>query len=641
MMASEIVSEHCHDVIDKALKQPSLELCQSPTCSISKSSSIRIVVKDLSYIVVNEQPTVDKSDKNLYLLRNVNAFFLPGETSALMGPSGSGKTTLLDLLAGRKTVGRREGAILFEGIEPSHQFLRKFAGYVEQFDTLIGVLTVEEMLLYTADLKCPLSVSHEAKRAIVENLIAQLALDRCRHVRIGDSMRKGISGGQAKRTNIAIALVTTPKVLFLDEPTTGLDSYTSNEVMTVVQRLSRTGVTVCATIHSPTSFCFSLFDRVLMLISGRVVYFGPRGETAKTHFLNQLSPQRREAVEQTASKSKNLAEVLVNIITEADRSGHRDDLVEGYLHSPLAAENISTRDQILNESLRTVKEDPRLMKELGTTTATVTPWWWGVRTYIMYRTRKNFRDINFLLPRSIDKISNAILISTLYANVGRSKHGSERIQSLTSILYMMASTSGFAASGYMPVLVLERPLFVRERHDGVYHVNTYFMSKFIEEFTLNIFLTLALCLIVYFSVGFSGNFGVFWFAYFMGEVTGIIMAYSVAALSPNMDIANAILPIYALMLMLLGGFLLRYPDIPPWWRWFSYVNFCRYSWSAVMKNQFGGDQDVTFLQNMTVLQYYELENVNTWGWIGITIGFLTFFYFLAIFILTFSKYQSR
>lgn len=68
------------------------------------------------------------------------------------------------------------------------------------------------------------------------------------------------------------------RVLFLDEPTTGLDSYTANECMMVVQRIAHAGVTVCATIHSPTSFSYSLFDTMMMLVRGQVVYFGPRGE---------------------------------------------------------------------------------------------------------------------------------------------------------------------------------------------------------------------------------------------------------------------------------------------------------------------------------------------------------------------------
>ena len=84
------------------------------------------------------------------------------------GPSGSGKTTLLDLLAGRKTTGKATGDILFAGNRPTRPFLRRYTGYVEQFDTLLPILTVEEMLMYTAELKRPRSESRATKRAAVE-----------------------------------------------------------------------------------------------------------------------------------------------------------------------------------------------------------------------------------------------------------------------------------------------------------------------------------------------------------------------------------------------------------------------------------------------------------------------------------------
>eukprot|EP00955_Chlamydomonas_euryale_P073402 361734-Chlamydomonas_euryale.AAC.5 len=123
-----------------------------------------------------------------------------------MGPSGSGKTTLLDLLAGRKNAGVTEGLMEFGGQAPTRAFLRRYTGYVEQFDTLLGILTVEEMLMYTAELKRSMKEPLSSKKQAVDEVIHKLALESCRDVIIGDSMTKGISGGQAKRTNIGIAL---------------------------------------------------------------------------------------------------------------------------------------------------------------------------------------------------------------------------------------------------------------------------------------------------------------------------------------------------------------------------------------------------------------------------------------------------
>lgn len=148
----------------------------------------------------------------------------------------TGKTTLLDVLAGRKTVGTLSGEILFAGVKPSRAFIRRFTGYVEQFDTLVPTLTVEEMLMYTAELKLDVNMPLADKKAAVEHVIDTLALDTCRNTVIGSATQRGISGGQSKRVNIGLALVSSPSVLFLDEPTTGLDSFTASEVMVAGER---------------------------------------------------------------------------------------------------------------------------------------------------------------------------------------------------------------------------------------------------------------------------------------------------------------------------------------------------------------------------------------------------------------------
>eukprot|EP00878_Enallax_costatus_P031984 GHUV01035066.1.p1 GENE.GHUV01035066.1~~GHUV01035066.1.p1 ORF type:complete len:213 (+),score=44.45 GHUV01035066.1:731-1369(+) len=199
------------------------------------------------------------------------------------------------------------------------------------------------MLLYTAELKRPLSEPLEQKKAEVQELLEKLALTDCRHVKIGNpQLAKGISGGQAKRTNIGIALITNPRVLFLDEPTSGLDSFTSNEVMTVVKGLVSDGVTIVATIHSPTAYAFSLFDSLMLLIRGRVVYFGPTGPTATNYVksLPGLETLGHKLAIHKSTSSQNLveadaaelhpAEWMMDLFTRADREKRGVEIADAY-----------------------------------------------------------------------------------------------------------------------------------------------------------------------------------------------------------------------------------------------------------------------------------------------------------------------
>lgn len=118
--------------------------------------------------------------------------------------------------------------------------------------------TVEENLMYAARARLPASMTEEERREFVDETIMMLGLDELRDSIIGDENRRGISGGQRKRVNVGIELVADPSVLFLDEPTSGLDSSSSKEICSCLQKLSRTGMTVVAVIHSPRYEIFNV-----------------------------------------------------------------------------------------------------------------------------------------------------------------------------------------------------------------------------------------------------------------------------------------------------------------------------------------------------------------------------------------------
>merc|ERR1719482_21245 len=115
------------------------------------------------------------------------------------------------------------------------------------------------MLMYTAELKLPKRLGRDAKQKRVDDVIEKLRLSKCRKTKIGNVLKRGISGGQAKRVNIALALITQPLILCLDEPTSGLDSKMANSVCSLLKQLAVGGCTVLAAVHSPTSFAFALF----------------------------------------------------------------------------------------------------------------------------------------------------------------------------------------------------------------------------------------------------------------------------------------------------------------------------------------------------------------------------------------------
>ncbi|CAL5220797.1 g2870 [Coccomyxa viridis] len=612
------------------------ELRKAEMSTYRKRGGMKLTFRALTYTVNHNS----KKKQKLQLLKNVTGMVAPAQMTALMGPSGSGKSTLLDVLAGRKTAGELTGQVLVGGKRPSRMFMRRYTGYVEQFDTLVDNLTVQEMLLYTAEMKLEMVVSMAEKREKVEDLLKQLALDGCRNVRIGSNMQRGISGttlcGQAKRCNIGIALLSDPRLIFLDEPTSGLDSYTSHEVMELVKALTRTmnSITVCATIHSPSPQTFELFDKVIILLSGRIVYFGNNGLDPIDYFEKRFPDLDKMP---TSGDNANCAEWLLSITTKADRTGRADEYADAYQESELFTANnglLSTGHTESRVSITTIQE-------LAVKQGTVTPSWWGLWILIKYRLASNYRDPKFLLGRIVDKLLCCVVLIILYNGLGKNA-APDNLINISSLLYMYTVLPGFAAISYMPGLVLERPLYVRERSDGLYSTITYLLSKMVEELLVILFVSLTVSLCIFYAVGFHGQWILFWLVYLVTISIGMVVGYLVAAWAVDLDVANGILPGYIMGLYFFTGYALRLQNLPAWIGWFHYLDFLHYAWASLMLNEFE-HKNTIFIDNQTFLEYYGLpqHGITKWEYLGIEMLFFVMFFILAWLALKYKKHGNR
>lgn len=138
----------------------------------------------------------------------------------------------------------------------------------------MGTLTPRETITYSAHLRLPTSMTKEEVNDIVEGTIMEMGLGDCADRLVGNWQVRGISGGEKKRLSIALEILVRPRILFLDEPTTGLDSASAFFVVQALKNISRDGRTVISSIHQPSSEVFALFDDLFLLSGGEAVYFG-------------------------------------------------------------------------------------------------------------------------------------------------------------------------------------------------------------------------------------------------------------------------------------------------------------------------------------------------------------------------------
>lgn len=206
------------------------------------------------------------------LLSNISIAARPGTLTAVIGPSGAGKSTLARQVAGYTHP--TSGTVTFEGhdIHAEYASLRSRIGMVPQDDVVHGQLTVNQALMYAAELRLPPDTSKEDRAQVVAQVLAELEMTKHADTRVDK-----LSGGQRKRASVALELLTGPSLLILDEPTSGLDPALDRQVMTMLRQLADAGRVVLVVTHSLTYL--DVCDQVLLLApGGMTAFYGPPTE---------------------------------------------------------------------------------------------------------------------------------------------------------------------------------------------------------------------------------------------------------------------------------------------------------------------------------------------------------------------------
>lgn len=207
-------------------------------------------------------------------VRKISLATNEGKLIGIMGGSGTGKTTILNIMNGK--VKPTFGKLLINGINfhENPKALEGVIGNVSQDDILIEELTVFENLFFSAKLSLKGLNDAQLSKRVVE-VLKSIGLYESRKLRVGSVLEKVISGGQRKRLNIALELIREPSILFVDEPTSGLSSRDSENIMDLLKELSLNGKLVFVVIHQPSSNIFKLFDRLLIMdVGGYPIYDG-------------------------------------------------------------------------------------------------------------------------------------------------------------------------------------------------------------------------------------------------------------------------------------------------------------------------------------------------------------------------------
>lgn len=261
--------------VDVQIRDLSITVDTSP--SVLEPATYPSLVKNALRARTAASSKPDPSSHIKPLLTSVSASLQPGTLTAILGGSGSGKTTLLNTVSSRMSSSRlsQTGSILFDNQPSIHQVR---SAYVTQADILLPTLTARETLQYSADLRLPPPCTAEDRARLVDEIIMELGLKEAAGTRVGTSLHRGLSGGEKRRVSLGVQMLANPSVLFLDEPTTGLDASSAFHLVRTLKNLAAKGRTVVVTIHQPRSEIWGLFDNLILLSRGSPVYSGAMSE---------------------------------------------------------------------------------------------------------------------------------------------------------------------------------------------------------------------------------------------------------------------------------------------------------------------------------------------------------------------------
>ncbi|XP_034532463.1 broad substrate specificity ATP-binding cassette transporter ABCG2-like [Notolabrus celidotus] len=547
--------------------------------------------------------------------------------NAIMGATGSGKSSFLDVLAARKDPAGLWGEVLIDGAPQPPNF-KCLSGYVVQDDVVMGTLTVRENFSFSAALRLPESVSQEEKEKKVNRLIKELGLGRVADSRVGTQLIRGISGGERKRTNIGMELIIDPSVLFLDEPTTGLDASTANSVLLLLKRMANNGRTIILSIHQPRYSIYRLFDSLTLLVNGKQVYHAPA----------QMALDYFSEIGYTCEPHNNPADFFLDIINgdstagspssedkedpdldsmSKSRQGIEDKLEEEYRNSQYYKQTKAEMEKIVQGRPTTTRAPSRTITY---NTSFLTQFKWVLK--------RTFRNLMLNPQTSVAQIAVtlflALVVGAIFFNVDDSQSG---MQNRFGALFFIVVNQCFSSLSSAELFITERKLFIHEYISGYYRLSVYFLTKILSDIiTLRTIPAIVFSCVAYFMIGFkptAAAFFLFMFSVILVSYTATSMALAISADQTVVAIANIFMTIACVFMMIFAGLLVNLPSIANWLAWLKYLSIPRYGLAALQINEFTG---LTFCKDLNDSQippglactgeeflYQQGVDYSTWG----------------------------
>ncbi|KAK0160938.1 hypothetical protein PV328_008290 [Microctonus aethiopoides] len=610
----------------------SKEIMMKPVISTSTQETMQGVTLswcDLTVYTVDYGSNICKQ-----LVNNVRGVVKAGDLTAILGGSGAGKSSLMAALAYRTSPGVIvHGDIRINGQSVDPSYMKHHSGFMHQDDIFIGTMTVMEHLWFMARMKLDRRMHTWEIHEKINNLLREVGLYERHEVRIGTGGDdKVLSGGEKKRLAFATELLSDPKILFLDEPTTGQDSNSASVLISQLKSFAIRGRTVLCTIHQPSSAIFDAFHRIILVADGRIAFSGSRDDA-----LSFFAMQGYQC-----PKKYNPADFLVATLAIAPKNEDNcrraaQRICDAYLTSDSCKEIDVTLQLELHMS-----KSYDWQIDINKKHEFKQPSWWA-RLY--WLTHRGFvqvmRDPSVQLIRILQKMCVAIMAGLCFVGaVNLNQLGVQAVQGV--VLILVTENAFFPMYATLSLFPQELPLFIREHRAGMYPIHLYYISRMASLVPGLILEPVLFTTIIYWLAGLKNTMEAFGLTLL---ITIITMNVSTAcgcffsATFENVPLAMAFLVPFDYILMITMGLFAKLSTLPIYIKWVKYISWLLHSTETLTIVQWRGVQNISCEVNRKefpcvtngtqVMDMYDFNEDNFWTDIILMTIIFTIFHILG------------
>jgi len=545
---------------------------------LPKNNPIDITFKDIQFTV--NVGTLRKETKTV--LKGVSGSFNCGELTAIMGPSGAGKSTLLNILTGFQREGMTgeirtsrisnddddDDLLLNNDLKKNNigrTMCRKESCYIMQDDQLCPLFTVSEIMMMAADLKLGYTLSYKSKLLVIEDILDSIGLSGSLHTRCGR-----LSGGQKKRLSIALELIDNPPIMFLDEPTTGLDSTSSHQCVSVLKGLARGGRTVVCTIHQPNASTYEMFDHVYIMAEGYCVYQGS----------SQSTIPYLQTIGLNCPQYHNPADFILEVVT-GEYGNFTSQL------KTAAIDNAWRTPHQITDSHALLK---RKSKNSGAATLVLVnqPSEFNKLLVLIHRNlMQAHRDWTVTHVKVVMHFLVGILLGLLFENAGM-----DGGKTFNNIGFCIVTLVYLSYTSIMPATLKfpsELHILKKELFNNWYGLSTYFLAFIITNMPLQMFFCFIYTSISYYLSAQMLTWTRFLMFLFVCQLMTLISEGVGLILGTALNPVNGVFigSIITCLLILFAGFLVLFNHMPIFLYYVSYGSYLRYGLEGLVMSIYG------------------------------------------------------